>query len=120
MQEVVGSALFVAPEVLNRSYGKECDIWSCGVILYVLLTGEYPFQGSSSNKIFKKILTEPVDLSSSPWIDISREAKDCVRRMLCKDPKKRLTAEELLQVVVHVKQETQQQLYTYPKHHPNL
>ena len=53
--EIVGSPYYVAPEVLNRSYGPKCDIWSCGVICFVLLTGKAPFSGDSLTTIGRKI-----------------------------------------------------------------
>lgn len=87
--------LRAAPEVLRRQYGKEADIWSCGVILYILLCGWPPFHGDTTQKIFKNIMSKPLDLKSNPWPKISDAAKDCVRRMLARDPRKRLTAEEV-------------------------
>lgn len=96
MDEIVGSPFYVAPEVLQRRYGKEADIWSCGVILYILLCGWPPFHGESTQQIFKHIMSQPLDLKSDPWPKISDAAKDCVRRMLMRDPKKRLTAAQLL------------------------
>lgn len=96
MDEIVGSPFYVAPEVLRRQYGQEADIWSCGVILYILLCGWPPFHGESTQQIFRNIMSSPLDLKSEPWPRISNAAKDCVRRMLSRDPKKRLTAEEVL------------------------
>jgi len=96
LDEIVGSPFYVAPEVLQRKYGKEADIWSCGVILYILLCGWPPFHGDSTQQIFKRIMSQPLDMKSEPWPQISDAAKDCVRRMLTRDPHKRLTAAQLL------------------------
>lgn len=93
--DVVGSAYYVAPEVLRRSYGKEADIWSCGVVLYIMLSGVPPFWGETEQQIFDSVLKGELDLTSDPWPKISESAKDCVRRMLNPDPKKRATADEV-------------------------
>jgi calcium-dependent protein kinase len=96
LNEIVGSPFYVAPEVLQKKYSKEADIWSCGVILYILLCGWPPFHGDSTQQIFRNIMTQPLDLKSDPWDKISPAAKDCVKRMLCRDASKRLTAAQLL------------------------
>lgn len=95
--DIVGSAYYVAPEVLKRNYGKEADIWSCGVMLYILLSGMPPFYGDNERKIFESIMRDPLDFNSEPWPRISAPAKDCVRKMLQRDPKRRATALEILQ-----------------------
>lgn len=82
---------------LPRSYGKAADIWSCGVIMYLLLCGSPPFYGASTQQIFRAVLHDALDLASPPWDTISPAAKDCVRRMLVRDPKKRATATQVLQ-----------------------
>ncbi|KAL8171834.1 hypothetical protein V2J09_023638 [Rumex salicifolius] len=88
----VGSPLYTAPEVLKNKYGPEADVWSAGVILYILLTGIPPFWADSNKEIFRKILKEPVNLEPQLWEEISDDAKDLVCKMLEKDPKKRLPA----------------------------
>eukprot|EP01024_Parvocaulis_polyphysoides_P007797 TRINITY_DN12295_c0_g1_i4.p1 TRINITY_DN12295_c0_g1~~TRINITY_DN12295_c0_g1_i4.p1 ORF type:complete len:538 (+),score=105.98 TRINITY_DN12295_c0_g1_i4:568-2181(+) len=95
--DVVGSAYYVAPEVLNRKYTYYADIWSCGVILYILLSGVPPFWGENEQQIFNSILKGHLDLESDPWPKISQEAKDCVKQMLQRDPQKRATADQILQ-----------------------
>ncbi|GMJ15519.1 calcium-dependent protein kinase 17 [Hibiscus trionum] len=95
-KDIVGSAYYIAPEVLRRRYGPEADIWSIGVMLYILLSGVPPFWAESENGIFKAILRGRVDFSSKPWPSISAQAKDLVKKMLNSEPSKRLTAIEVL------------------------
>ncbi|KAG8388935.1 hypothetical protein BUALT_Bualt02G0177000 [Buddleja alternifolia] len=95
-KDIVGSAYYIAPEVLKRRYGPEVDIWSVGVMLYILLCGVPPFWAESENGIFNAILRGHIDFSSEPWPQISNGAKDLVRKMLNTDPKQRLTAFQVL------------------------
>ncbi|KAK7396788.1 hypothetical protein VNO78_17947 [Psophocarpus tetragonolobus] len=94
--DVVGSPFYIAPEVLKRHYGPEADVWSAGVIIYALLSGALPFWGESEKEIFRDVLHGDLDLSSDPWPNISESAKDLVRKMLDRDPRKRITAHEVL------------------------
>ncbi|XVE78991.1 hypothetical protein DITRI_Ditri14bG0022300 [Diplodiscus trichospermus] len=95
-KDIVGSAYYIAPEVLKRRYGPEADIWSIGVMLYILLSGVPPFWAESEHGIFNSILRGHVDFTSDPWPSISPQAKDLVRKMLNSDPKQRLTAVQVL------------------------
>ncbi|CAN1799785.1 Calcium-dependent protein kinase 9 [Linum perenne] len=103
-RDIVGSAYYVAPEVLRRRYGKEIDIWSAGVILYILLSGVPPFWAGFHNYIpetekgiFDAILQGDIDFESNPWPSISSSAKDLVRKMLTQDPKRRITSAQVLE-----------------------
>ncbi|XP_031373563.1 calcium-dependent protein kinase 1-like [Punica granatum] len=94
--DVVGSPYYVAPEVLKKRYGPEADVWSAGVILYILLSGVPPFWAETEQGIFEQVLHGDLDFSSDPWPSISESAKDLVRKMLVRDPRRRLTAHEVL------------------------
>ncbi|XP_010924783.1 calcium-dependent protein kinase 1 isoform X1 [Elaeis guineensis] len=95
-KDIVGSAYYVAPEVLRQNYGPEADIWSAGVILYILLSGVPPFWAENEQGIFDAVLRGHIDFSSEPWSSISSGAKELVKKMLRQDPKERLTAGQIL------------------------
>ncbi|KAB2047773.1 hypothetical protein ES319_A13G069800v1 [Gossypium barbadense] len=94
--DVVGSPYYVAPEVLLKCYGPEADVWTAGVILYILLTGVPPFWAETQQGIFDAVLKGYVDFDSDPWPLISDSAKDLIQKMLCSQPSERLTAHEVL------------------------
>ncbi|XP_078149323.1 calcium-dependent protein kinase 10-like [Carex rostrata] len=94
--EIVGSPYYMAPEVLRRHYGPEVDIWSAGVILYILLCGAPPFWAENEQGVAKKILDGVINFNRAPWSQISDGAKDLVNGMLRIDPRKRLTIQQVL------------------------
>ncbi|XP_020243193.1 CDPK-related kinase 3-like [Asparagus officinalis] len=96
LNDIVGSAYYVAPEVLHRSYSTEADIWSIGVITYILLCGSRPFWARTESGIFRSVLRADPNFDDSPWPAVSAEAKDFVRRLLNKDYRKRMTAAQAL------------------------
>uniref|UniRef100_A0A7S3EVM3 Protein kinase domain-containing protein n=1 Tax=Haptolina ericina TaxID=156174 RepID=A0A7S3EVM3_9EUKA len=99
MKTACGTPGYVAPEVLqNKGYtGGAVDCWSVGVILYILLCGFPPFYEEELPALFDQILKARYDFPSPWWDPISKEAKDLVKGLLTVDPKKRLTAEQVIQ-----------------------
>ncbi|XP_030934726.1 CDPK-related kinase 4-like isoform X1 [Quercus lobata] len=96
LNDIVGSAYYVAPEVLHRSYSVEADLWSIGVITYILLCGSRPFWARTESGIFRSVLRADPNFDDSPWPIVTPEAKDFVRRLLNKDHRKRMTAAQAL------------------------
>jgi calcium-dependent protein kinase len=95
-RKIIGSSYYIAPEVLNKNYNEKCDLWSCGVILYILLAARAPFEGKTDQEIMAKILTGKYDMSIPQLSKISAEAKQLISNLLQKDISKRLTSEEAL------------------------
>lgn len=96
MSKISGTPYYIAPEVLNETYDEKCDIWSCGVILYILLCGYPPFNGESDTEIMKAVKKGQFEFPEEEWTAISKEAKDLVKKMLTYDPKNRPNAIECL------------------------
>uniref|UniRef100_A0A5B6Z892 non-specific serine/threonine protein kinase n=1 Tax=Davidia involucrata TaxID=16924 RepID=A0A5B6Z892_DAVIN len=92
----VGSPFYIAPEVLAGGYNQAADVWSAGVILYILLSGMAPFWGKTKSQIFDAVRAADLRFPSDRWDHISQSAKGLIRGMLCKDPSKRLTAQQVL------------------------
>lgn len=94
--EIIGTLIYCSPEVLKNNYNKECDIWSCGVIMYVLLSGHFPFYGKTEDEIKKKILSGKFDFNPKYFKDVSDKAKDLIKKCLIYDKYKRISAEDAL------------------------
>ncbi|XP_024388902.1 calcium-dependent protein kinase 30 [Physcomitrium patens] len=94
--EIVGSPYYMAPEVLKRNYGPEVDVWSAGVILYILLCGVPPFWAETEQGVAQAILRGILDFKREPWPKVSETAKSLVRHMLEPDPKARYNAQQVL------------------------
>eukprot|EP00569_Conticribra_weissflogii_P006495 CAMPEP_0171332994 /NCGR_PEP_ID=MMETSP0878-20121228/3740_1 /TAXON_ID=67004 /ORGANISM="Thalassiosira weissflogii, Strain CCMP1336" /LENGTH=688 /DNA_ID=CAMNT_0011833867 /DNA_START=114 /DNA_END=2180 /DNA_ORIENTATION=- len=92
-----GTPFFVAPEVINRKpYDQQVDMWSIGVTTYLLLCGETPFNGKNRQQLFRRISCDEPTFPDDKWGHISDEGVDFVRKLLTKDPAKRLTAQGAL------------------------
>jgi hypothetical protein len=92
-----GTPSYVAPEILERSpYGVQADMWSLGVITYILLCGYPPFSSPHQQTLFKLIRQARFRFEPPTWDDVSSQAKDLISRLLVVDPTRRLTARELL------------------------
>ena len=95
-QSIVGSSYYIAPEVLNQKYGKECDLWSVGVILYMFIVGHAPFDGCDDEEITGNIQKGIYKKDDKRWKKASKEVKDLIQRLLIYNPQKRLTALQAL------------------------
>ena len=90
MTKRYGTAYYIAPEVLQKDYTEKCDVWSCGVILYILLCGKPPFYGRQDKEILKRVHRGEYSLKGQVWDSISSSAKRLIARMLDYNPKTRI------------------------------
>ncbi len=97
MMSVVGTPLFMAPEVFRGSYDFKCDYWSIGVILYFMLSGTYPYTSLPNMDYSKVIASRKLSFDSDKWTGVSKEAKDLIRSLMSIKPGKRPDYEKCLQ-----------------------
>jgi len=95
-RSIAGTSYYIAPEVLRKNYSKSCDLWSVGVIVYVLLCGYPPFNGTNDSAVHAAVRRGRYCFPSTEWSGVSRQARDFVRMLLKKDPKKRMTVGQAL------------------------
>ena len=91
-----GTPYYIAPEVLQESYNEKCDVWSIGVILYLLLVGQAPFDGEDDTVICQKIISEEVNYNVKRIKQLSSESVDLMKKLLEKNPDKRISSQEAL------------------------
>ena len=95
-RKLVGSSYYIAPEVIKKNYNEKCDIWSCGVILYILLSGRPPFGGEDDHEIMENVKKGKYDLDCSPFNKCSKSVIDLIKKLLVMDKDKRISAQEAL------------------------
>ncbi|XP_020578989.1 phosphoenolpyruvate carboxylase kinase 1-like [Phalaenopsis equestris] len=97
MMGLVGTPYYVAPEVVaGKDYGEKVDVWSAGVVLYIMLGGIPPFYGETATEIFEAVMRGNLRFPTRVFGGVSPLAKDLIRRMLCKDVSRRFSAEQVL------------------------
>lgn len=96
LQRQIGTPLFMAPEMIRKRYDMRCDIWSIGVIMYILLSGKSPFVGKTLDEIYESVTNGAPDYTSDNWEGVSENAKDLVKNLLKTDPDQRFTTYEAL------------------------
>ena len=96
MSTIKGTPYYIAPEVIKEVYAEKCDIWSLGVIFYVLLCGYPPFNGDTDIEIMQNVQKGKFQFPVEEWGVISKEAKDLITKMLTYEPSKRISAKEVL------------------------
>ncbi|CDF36810.1 Serine/threonine-protein kinase [Chondrus crispus] len=97
LSSFVGTPYYIAPEMLRGSpHGQAVDVWASGVVLYILLSGKFPFGGKNESEYYQRVLSKEAYFPNEEWSNVSEDAKNLVRGMLCKDPRRRLTAEQCL------------------------
>lgn len=96
MKNCHGTPYYIAPEVLNESYNEKCDVWSCGVILYILLSGIPPFNGSNDDEILSSVMKGKYTLDIPELKSLSTAVKTLIRKMLTYNPRERISIEEAL------------------------
>jgi len=91
MKTKAGTSYYIAPEVLKGSYDEQCDVWSAGVILFILLSGYPPFGGSNDWEIMLAVKKGIYDFDSPEWEIVSGKAKNLIRNMICPKDKRYTT-----------------------------
>ena len=96
MHSYAGTLSYMAPEVLQGAYTQTCDVWSIGVMLYIMLTGKLPFDGESHEEVARMVLSREMVYNEKDWERVSPFALDLVRKMLTYDPEKRIALDRVL------------------------
>ena len=96
LDKKIGTPFYIAPEVLNNSYNEKCDIWSCGVILYILICGYPPFNGDDEEQIYSMVKKGKYITEGTIWDEASQDLKDLLKNLLCKEINKRYSAQQAL------------------------
>ena len=92
MNQKLGTPYYIAPEVIHKKYNEKCDLWSIGVILYIMLCGYPPFNGNSDKEIMEAVMIGKFKMEGEDWDCVSSDAKHMVRKLLERDVNKRYSA----------------------------
>mmetsp|Transcript_26497 Transcript_26497/g.25629 ORF Transcript_26497/g.25629 Transcript_26497/m.25629 type:complete len:146 (+) Transcript_26497:368-805(+) len=87
-----GTPYYMAPEQFQSGYNEKCDLWSIGVVLYIMLSGTVPFTGQSNKEIIENLMAGEFSLKTPSFENVSSQAKDLITNLLAKDPSKRFSS----------------------------
>lgn len=93
--KIAGTAYYIAPEVLGGTYNSKCDLWSCGVILFILLSGMPPFSGQTDKQVLAKVRTGAYSLNVDEFRTVSSDAKDLICKLMCPAPTRYTAAQAI-------------------------
>lgn len=96
LKGIIGTSVYCSPEVIGNYYREECDEWACGILMYILLAAEPPFQGKDEEELFKNIKKGNLAFKSQRFKKVSNECIDLIKKLLVSNPEKRITAKEAL------------------------
>ena len=96
LTDMCGTAFYVAPEVIKGKYNSKCDIWSCGVMTYILISGVPPFSGENDDEIMDKVVKGKFSFTGDAWKKVSPNCKDFISKLLRLNPKERPDCDEIL------------------------
>ena len=96
MHQTYGTPYYIAPEILAGEYNEKCDVWSCGVIMYILLCGRPPFDGQTDDEILENVSKGTYKTDSAVWKNVSKDGLGLVQKCLTYDPEKRISAKDAL------------------------
>ena len=94
--ELVGTAMYVAPEVIDGAHNYKSDIWSCGIICYILLTGSVPFWDEDEDQLFQLIKSGKFEMNDPAWIKVPVVAQEFIKMLLNVNKESRPTAQKCL------------------------
>lgn len=97
LKSKAGSPLFMAPEIINEKYSNKCDIWSFGVLMYIMLSGRLPFSGTTPAEVMKQARECELAFDSEFWRSTSQEAKDLIKKTININVKERYSCQQVLE-----------------------
>lgn len=96
LTDTVGTPYCMAPEILSGGYGQKCDEWTVGVVMYMLLTGNPPFDGETDKEVLRNVRQGKFSLEGSEFENLSEDAMDLLKQLLVLDMNKRIQAEDAI------------------------